>query len=379
MNKLIKALQEEKNTKITAMEEMLTRSVTEFDAEKVEEMKREIETINTKIETIKGADEMVRTLDKVEIKVVDDTKTEETRAIEQEELFIRAVQGSNEAMEELRAISGGEATIPSTIAKDIVKMVYTLSPAYAKARKFPIAGKLSFVLEDTTDEIEVNYVDDEAETPESKPSFKSQAIEDFQIRGLVKISRSLIGKSQFDLRGYIIEKISKAYATFIEKEIFNGTTSAAKIKGLVTLPATRKIEVQASNTSVAVDDLIDLEMLVPTSLRGGCEFYLNSKMITKLRKLEDANGIKVLQKDMQEKFKYNLLGYMVNESDQIAENHIFFADMSGYYAKEVQGMAIQTLLEKYATQNMTGYHAVAELGGAPVELQKLAMLEHKTA
>lgn len=380
MSKLLKGLQEQKNTKIVAMEEMLTRSAEEFDQDKLEEMKRQVEELNTKIKAVNEASTVMDKETIREINVVDvETKTneEETRALKEEELFLRAVQGDSGAMEELRAITGQEGLIPTTIAKDIVKYIETISQVYAKIRKFPIPGKLTFVLENDAEEIKVQYVDDEAETPESNPSFKSQTINDFQIRGLVKISRSLLNKSQFDLRGYIIEKISKAYAKFIEKEIFNGTSTAAKILGLVTLPANRKVEVPVSQAEVAVDDLIDLEMLVPTELRSRCEFYINPVMVKKLRKLKYETGEKVLQKDLQSKFKYELLGYPVNESDQVAENMIFFADMSGYYAKEVTNMSIQTLLEKFATQHRNGYHAVAELGGAPIELQKLAMLEHK--
>lgn len=378
--KLLKKLQETKNAKIEAMEEMLTREAENFKVEEIENLKREIEEINTKIEAIKGADEMVRSVEVDKEKVIKNVEDkEQTRAMEQEDLFLRAIQGESKAMEELRAITGGDALIPTTIAKDIIKQVEVLSHAYAKAKKFPIAGKLTFVLEDTeTSEITVGYVEDEAETKESKPSFKQQAIDDFQIRGLVKISRSLLGKSQFNLREYVVDKIAKAYAKFVDKEFFNGTAEAAKIKGLVTLPEARKVEVQSS-TEINADDLVKLECLVPSALRGACEFYMNPKMVEKLRMLKYETGEKVLQRDLQQTFKYNLLGYRINESDEIKENHIFFADMSGYYCKEVTNLAIQVLKEKYATFNMTGYHAVAELGGAPVEIQKLAMLEKKTA
>lgn len=369
--KLLKQLQETRNAKIEAMEEMFTIEAENFKVEEIEDLKREIEEINTKIEAIKGADTMIKTVeDTREVKVVKVEDAEQTREMQDEELFLRAVKGEQSAMEELRAISGGDAVIPSTIAGDIIKEMVTLSGVWAKVKKYPVAGKLTFVLSDTANEISVGYVDDEAETPESKPSFKSVAIEDFQIRGLVKISRSLLNKSQFNLRDFIVTEIATKYVEFIENEIFNGTT---KIKGLVGLPVARKVTLSA-HAAFSLDDLMDVETLVPTRLRANCEFYMHPNTVKELRKIELTTGEKALQKDAHEAFKYTLLGYKVYESDQINEDHIFFGDMSGYYAKEVAGMAIQVLNEKFATQNMTGYHAVAEVGGAPVEIQKIAML-----
>ncbi|MEG0086960.1 MAG: phage major capsid protein, partial [Niameybacter sp.] len=146
-----------------------------------------------------------------------------------------------------------------------MKEIETISAIYSNVRKFPVKGKLSFALENTTtDEITVSYVDDNAATPESKAAFKSQPVEDFQIRGLVRISKSLIGKSQFDLRTYVIQKIASAYAKFIENEIFNGTKAAGKIQGLVTLPSDRTVDVPLADADLSIDYLMDLESKVPT-------------------------------------------------------------------------------------------------------------------
>ena len=90
--KLLKELQETRNAKIEAMEEMFTIEAENFKVEEIENLKREIEEINTKIEAIKGADEMVRSVEVDKEKVIKNVEDkEQTRAMEQEDLFLRAI------------------------------------------------------------------------------------------------------------------------------------------------------------------------------------------------------------------------------------------------------------------------------------------------
>lgn len=98
-----------------------------------------------------------------------------------------------------------------------------------------------------------------------------------------------------------------------------------------------------------------------------------------IRKLKDANGNYLLNRDITAKWGYTLLGKDVYTTDKMDEAEatktaIYYGDMSGLALKVVEDINLEILREKYATQHAIGVTAWMEVDAKVENAQKLAKL-----
>jgi HK97 family phage major capsid protein len=149
-----------------------------------------------------------------------------------------------------------------------------------------------------------------------------------------------------------------AAAKFIEGELLNGTDD--KIEGLSTLtPAV----VTADKSKVTVEELIDLQESIPDAYQSNAYWIMNKKTRTAIRKFKTAEGEFILNRDLNSRWGYTLLGKDVYCSDAVAElgtaskDVIFYGDMKGLAVKVSEDINIEVLRETQARR-----HAVEVLG-----------------
>ena len=389
----MKKLIEKKNSLIDEMEGILekakaeTRAFTDEEDTRVEEIKKEIRGL----EKVIADEEEKRQFDYSKVTQTSGesgTKSEEeTRALEiekEERAFIEAVISG-----ELRNLTAGQngSIIPVTIASDIIDTVKEMCPLLEHADIYHVAGELrlpkfkptSGAPAGATTPIAAAYVNEFAELTEHTAQFETVNLSNQIIGVLVKMSKSLLNRAGFDVRGFIVKKVAKAIVEFLEREMLVGN-GGARIQGAIKTNTT----VTAANVDkITTEDLVDLQMSVPTVYQQNCMWIMHKDILKHLRKLKDANGNFLLQPDLRQGFGYTILGKPVHLSDSMEKEItnekevILYMDASGYAVKITKAVEIQMLMEKYATQYAVGVCAYCEIDAKISDETKIAKLKMK--
>jgi HK97 family phage major capsid protein len=381
----MKALLEKKNSLIDEMESLLDKAKTEVRAftdeedSRIEEIKKEVRGL----EKLIAHKEEFRSLSKEEIKAEKGTEemSKEERQLEviekEEREFIEAVRNN-----ELRNLTAGQngKIIPVSIASDVINKVVELCPILELSQVYNIAGDLRLPkYEADSATIAAAYADEFTELTEKTATFSTIDLSNQIVGLLVKISKSLINRADFDVRGFIVNEIAKKIAEFLEKEMLVGNTSN-RIQGAIN---TKNVVTTAAPTKITTDEIIDLQMKLPTVYQKNAVFVMHRDVLKEVRKLKDGQGNYILQPDFRAPFGWTILGRPVYLSDNMdkeiatGKNVILYADFSGYAVKITKNVEIQFLQEKYATQYALGIVSYVELDAKIADEQKIAKLAMK--
>ena len=359
------ALLEERDALIAGAEAE-TRALNADEITRFEAIREEINNIDKSITAIEEAREY---------------KPEEKREYEKDEQreekrFLDFIKGNERALD----VANNGAVIPTHIANKIIDKVKELCPIYSMATVYNVGGDLVFpVYDETTGTIGAAYVDDMQELTEGTGKFTSVKLQNFIIGCLAKVSKSLMNRSDFDLLGFIINKVAQAISEFLGKQLIVGTED--KMTGVVSAEVG---VTSASATAITSDELIDLQDAVVEPLQGNACWLMHKDTRTALKKLKDSEGNYILQRDITNGFGWMLLGKPVHIDEnmpKIAAGSvpIVYGDMSGLYVKLAQNVELQVLTEKYATQHAIGVCGYVEADSKIVEPQKIRTLKMKTA
>lgn len=384
----LKNMIERKNERITRAEEILKgaeaekRELTDDEAAELAEIRDDVKKIK---EALKINDE-ISADDKQPKKEAQpmadngadnggdkpqDTEARELRAFE---AYLRGDKVMQERAGELTLTDNG-AVIPTSIANNIIKKVYDVSPVLAKAQRYNTKGKLQLPYYDTsTSSIKVAYQTEFSPIASSNGKFKSIELGGFLAGALSKISNSLINNSQFDIVSFVTTQMGEDIARFIEGELLNGTSS--KVTGLSTLD--NKITATAA-TAITADEVVRLKDSVKDVYQQNAIFIMSPATRTALRLLKGNNGHYLLQDDITAPFGSTLLGKPVYVSDNMPDmagdkTAIYYGDMTGLAVKFSEDISTQILREKYADEHATGVVAWFEFDSKVQDAQKLAKL-----
>lgn len=310
----------------------------------------------------------------------DGEETEEQKK-QREKAEERAFAGFIRGEVETRAdtnltVTDNGAVIPTSIANKIVEMVYDISPIVQLASRYNVAGNVVIPFYNEKDQkITVAYADEFAELESSAGKFSSIELKDFLAGALSKISQSLLTKSNFDLVSFTVRKMAEAFAQWLEGESINGTTD--KITGM-DRGITQVINA-AGAAAITADELIDVQDAVPDVFQKDAIWIMNRKTRTAIRKLKDNDGNYLLNRDLNSRWGYTLLGKDVYTSDNVAamaagKTAVCYGDLSGLALKISEDLNIQVLREKYATQHAIGVVGWMAADAKVEHTQKLSKL-----
>lgn len=376
-----KNLVELKNDKINQAEKILAdaevnkRELTEDEAEELAEIRDDVKRIK---EALKIGDELDDSKDKKpkqepvpaggEPKPTQEQQ--ETRAFEN---FIRG-RVVHERAGELTKTDNG-AVIPTTIAQQIIKKVYDISPILEKSQKYNVKGKLQIPYYDTTDGgITVAYAEEFKPLTSSNGKFKNIQLDGFLAGALSKISNSLINNSQFDIVSFVVNQMGEDIARFIEHELLLGTDG--KVEGLSKL--TNAVTTAAA-TAITSDEVVKLKDSIKDAFQNNAIWVMSPATRTALRLLKGSDGHYLLNDDISSPFGTVLLGKPVYVSDNMPDiagdkTVIYYGDMTGLATKFSENIMTEVLREKYADEHATGVISWFEFDSKVQNAQKLAKL-----
>ncbi len=383
----IKALIEKRNAIVADMSKLFDtadtekRSFNEDETKKFDEMKKKIADIDAMINRYNEARALENGAPKQEKKEVDQEALE-MRAFSN---FIRT--NSTHYVEERADVNfttGDNGTlIPTSIANKIIDTVKNVSPIFSMATKYNVKGNLTFpIYDESTQKITVAYATEFKALDASAGKFKGITLGGFLAGSLIKISRSLINNTEFDVAAYVINEMALRIAEFLEHELLVGTGNNA-MTGVLSAANTNVYTTQAA-TAISADDLIAVQVKLPQALRKNTAWIMNTSTMLAIRQLKDGEGRYMLQPDLTRGFGYVLLGAPVYESDTVdgiaaGKAVIAYGDFSGLYVNLRPGIETQVLQEKYADEHATGFVAWFEADSKIVETQKLVAVKMKAA
>lgn len=390
----LKALIEKRNQLVAAMQALVdaanteTRAFTNEELADFEQKKAEVADLD---KTIAAMDEM---------RAIEDTGKQQPKTQEKgdtkEQLEYRAFDNYLRGRLEVRDdpdpapdpapadtavnMTKGEngAVIPTTIIHKIIDKVYNISPIFAMATRYNMGGTITIpYYDDSEADITMDYQEEFVELESKVGSIKNISLSGFLAGVLTLISKSLLNNSNFDLVGFVIDKMAQNIAKWIEKELINGTEG--KITGLSTLTAG---VTATSATAVTSDELIDLQEEIPDVYQTDAVWVMSKKTRTAIRKLKDGQNNYLLNRDFNARWGYTLLGKEVYVSDNMPDmaagkRAILYGDFSGLAVKMTENWEINILREKFATQHALGVYAYLEMDSKIENAQKLTALAMK--
>ena len=338
-----------------------TRSLTEEENTKFSELEKEIRELDATINAIQTARELELEAPKAEEDAPEqrETRTQEQREYDAFDAYIRGVVETRDDPVNMTKAANG-AVIPASIANKIIEKVVEICPIYHDADRYNVKGTLTipYYDETTQGDIEMVYANEFEDGLSTSGKFASISLTGFLGRAICDVSKSLINNSQFDVVNFVVNRMALSAAKFLEKELINGTED--KIDGLSTLAAS---VITADKTKITPDELIELQDSVPDAYQGDAYWIMNRKTRTAIRKLKKADGEYLLNKDMNSRWGYTLLGKDVYTSNNVPELGtaskavVFYGDMKGLAVKVSEDITIDVLREVKARQ-----HAVEVLG-----------------
>lgn len=380
-----KGLVEKKNDLITRAESILndaetnTRELTEAEAAEIAEIRDDVKRIKESLEAFEAIkDEKKEVKEEVTEEMADEKNTNEAeeRAFEN---YIRGVV-MNERTDYNMTKSGNGAVIPTTIVNKIIAKVYDICPILERSSKYNVKGNIEVPYYDgTTHDITVAYATEFEDLAASVGSFGKIELGGYLAGALVKISKSLLNNSQFNLVDFVVERMAMEIARFIEGELLNGTQN--KVTGLSTL--TNSITAAATN-AITADEVVRLHDAVKDVFQNDAIWIMSPATRTALRMLKSSTGYYLLNDDVSTPFGLTLLGKPVYVSDNMPDmaagkTAIYYGDMSGLATKFSEEMTIEVLRELYAAQHAIGCVAWTEFDSKVENAQKIAKLVMKAS
>lgn len=372
-----KELIEKKNDLITRAEETFkkakdeNRELTDDEMQELAEIRDDVRRIKKALGLNDDFKEMAKEpkrkcRDESEEKEMteEENKVEEGKKVEEQETrafenYVRGYVLNERSGNEVNLTkTANGAVIPTTIANRIIKKVYDISPILQRSQKFNVKGNLDLPYYDvSTNTINVAYQTEFVDLESSVGKFQSIQLTGYLAGALVKVSRSLMNNSQFDIVGFIVDEMAYAISRFIEGELLNGTND--KVDGLSTL--TNSLTT-ASPTTITSDELIETQAKVKDVFQKDAIWIMSPNTRTAIRKLKATTGYYLLNEDITAPFGYTLLGKPVYISDNMSDMEagataIYYGDMSGLATKFNENINIEVLRERFATQ-----HADAVIG-----------------
>lgn len=365
----------EKAEKILADAEVNKRELTEDEAAELAEIRDDVKRIK---EALKIGDELDDSKDKQPKQEPMPAGSEQKPTQEQQDTraFENFIRGRvvHERAGELTKTDNG-SVIPTTIAQQIIKKVYDVSPILEKSQKYNVKGKLQIPYYDTTNSgITVAYAEEFTPLTSSNGKFKNIQLDGFLAGALSKISNSLINNSQFDIVSFVVNQMGEDIARFIEHELLIGTSN--KVEGLSKLTNSVTAAAQAAITA---DEVVKLKDSIKDIYQNNAIWVMSPATRTALRLLKGSDGHYLLQDDITAEFGSTLLGKPVYVSDNMPNiakgaTAIYYGDMTGLATKFSENITTQVLREKYADEHATGVVAWFEFDSKVQDAQKLAKL-----
>jgi HK97 family phage major capsid protein len=184
---------------------------------------------------------------------------------------------------------------------------------------------------------------------------------------LVLVPLTLMQDSAFDLNAYLGQILSERLGRIINQYLTTGTGSSQPT-GIAAAGSVGKTGATGQTASIIYDDLVDLVYSVDPAYRVYGSFMAANATIAAIRKLQDGHLRPLWQPAVAAGQPDTLLGFPLLSNPEVATmaanaKSLFFGDFTKYVFRNVTGMPIMQLRERYAEYFQVGFIGFARGDG----------------
>lgn len=201
---------------------------------------------------------------------------------------------------------------------------------------------------------------------------------------MVKVSLQLMQDSAFNLESWLPRKLGERIGRAIAGHIATGTGTGQPL-GLVTGGTVGATGAVSATAAITYDDLVDLEHSVNSAYRPRARYALSDATLKLIRKLKDSDDRPLWVPIPAPGFPATINGYPYTVDDGLpepepdAKSIVFGALREGYIGRQVLGVQLMQLRERYADYLQVGFLAFVRWDSTVNDAAAYRVFQHGAA
>lgn len=224
------------------------------------------------------------------------------------------------------------------------------------------------------------WIDEEAQYPESDDSFGQVSIGAYKLATMIKISEELLNDSVFDMPSYIATEFARRIGAAEEEAFFTGNGTGRPLGILAETGGAQVGVTGAKADAVTFDEVMDLFYSLRSPYRRNAVFIMNDATVKALRKLKNGNGDYIWQPSVTAATPDTILTRPVYTSGFMptlatGNKTILFGDLGYYWVADREGRSFKRLNELYAPTGQVGFLASQRVDGKLILPEAVKVLQ----
>ena len=224
------------------------------------------------------------------------------------------------------------------------------------------------------------WIDEEAQYPESDDSFGQVSIGAYKLATMIKISEELLNDSVFDMPSYIATEVARRIGAAEEEAFFTGNGTGHPLGILAETGGAQVGVTGAKADAVTFDEVMDLFYSLRSPYRRNAVFIMNDATVKALRKLKNGNGDYIWQPSVTAATPDTILNRPVYTSGFMptlatGNKTILFGDLGYYWVADREGRSFKRLNELYAPTGQVGFLASQRVDGKLILPEAVKVLQ----
>ena len=223
----------------------------------------------------------------------------------------------------------------------------------------------------------------------SNEQFGQISLEAFKLAVAIKVSNELLADSYYPIEEHLTQEFVKAFARAEEDAFLNGSPdplSTAKTPTglLTTLAASPSTTIETSRTTLAVEDLINLEFSLQRPYRRNAIWLVSDSLVGELRRMKDGVQRFIFEPSLVAGEPERLFGKPIYTSPYmptLASGNIIalYGDFKDYYLIGERGERIfKPLRELYAMSDQTAFLMLERVDAKLTNISAIKALKLKS-
>jgi HK97 family phage major capsid protein len=185
---------------------------------------------------------------------------------------------------------------------------------------------------------------------------------------MVRTSLQILQDSAFPFDTWLPDRLAERLARITNRHFTLGTGAPNQPAGIVPSATLGNAAATGGSTSVSTDNLIDLEHSVDPAYREGAKFMFHDNTLRDIKKLKDSQGRFLWIPGLAATEPDTILGYPYVINQHMAPmaasaKSILFGRLDKYVIRDVLGVQIMRLTERYAEFLQVGFLAFLRCDG----------------
>jgi len=282
-----------------------------------------------------------------------------------------------EKFKSLRAVSGGELTIPEIVVNRIMDIMGDYTTLYPLVDKIQVSGTTRILVD--TDTAPASWIEQAGTIPTGDVGTIAQVdLDGFKVGKVTFVDNYLLQDSIINLDAYVTNKIARSIAMALDAAIVNGEGSASyQPTGIIpSLPSENQVEVAADEN--LIKNLGKQVGLVDTGEDAVGEIvavmhrktYYNRLFEYSVQVDSSGNVVGKLPNLSQP----DLVGLRVIFNNNLEEDQVLFGDFSKYTLVEREDITIDRSEHVRFTEDQMAFRGKGRFDGKPVKPEAFALV-----